>query len=216
MLLAVIALAFAACDGSAAPPDATSTPSAAAATASPTDAEASETPETTDEASAEPTEPTPEPTAEETAEPTADAPSHGPAVACAGNESNQDFFAVFAASVDWTVYCPVLPAGWFVENGRYRLAGGGRMEIVYKGPSGARFTLEEGAVCADADACMPDGTDVGAAPLGGLDGTLFSAGDGSWAIVVDPGSNPSWRLVGTGMDEAAFRAIAAGMVVVPG
>jgi hypothetical protein len=172
----------------------------------------------TDEPSEEPTEEaTDEPTEEPTAEPTDGAsPSVGPASACSGTAENKDFYAAAAAAVQWTVYCPVLPKGWFVVTGRYRLADGGRLEISYRGPSGASFTLREGAFCADTDGCVPAGSGLGAAGFGDLDGTLISADDGSWAIVVEPGANPSWLLVADVASEAAARDLGSSLVAVEG
>jgi len=139
-----------------------------------------------------------------------------PASACAGNDDNRDFFASFAEAVEWDVYCPTLPDGWFVENGTYRLSGGAWMEIIYRGPGGARFGLSEGAFCRDDGDCVPDGTDVGAAAFGDREGTLVAAADGSWAITVDRGHDPSWLATGSGLDEAAFRAHAAALALVGG
>ena len=138
----------------------------------------------------------------------------GVAAACSGTNANRDFYASVAAAVQWPLYCPVLAAGWFVESGQYRLAGGGRMEISYRGPSGKRLELHEGAFCSAADGCVPSGTDAGAAPLADRSGTLVSTDAGGWAIVVDRGSNPSWLAVGTGLDEATFRDFAAKFVLV--
>jgi hypothetical protein len=139
-----------------------------------------------------------------------------PASACAGNDDNRDFYASFAEAVEWDVYCPTLPDGWFVENGTYRLSGGAWMEIVYRGPGGARFGLQEGAFCREDGDCVPDGTDVGAAAFGDREGTLVAAGDGSWAISVDRGLNPSWLATGSGLDEAAFRGHAEALALVGG
>lgn len=207
----------AACGGSstsASPPDGSSTPSIGASveptdSAEPTDSEdPGDTAEPTDEA-------TDEPTDEPTAEPTDEAsPSTGPATACSGTAENQDFYAAAAAAVEWTVYCPVLPKGWFVVTGRYRLAGGGRLEISYRGPSGSSFTLREGAFCGDPDGCVPSGPELGPAAFGGLDGTLISADDGSWAIVVDAGANPSWLLVAEVASEDAARDLGTSLVAV--
>lgn len=189
-----------------------------AAEASP-DTEASAEPEasTEPEASAPPTESpaattspadaTPVPSAEPTT-------GTGGAAACTGNASNRDFYAGLAGAVGWTVYCPVLPARWSVTSGKYRLAGGGWMEIGYKGPGGAQITLQEGSFCSDASGCVPSGTDQGDAAFGDLGGTLVATDGGGWAVVVDRGQKPSWLITGTGLDESAFRQIAADLVAV--
>jgi hypothetical protein len=138
------------------------------------------------------------------------------AASCSGSDENRDFFASMAAAVDWPVYCPVLADGWFVQEGQYRLADGGRLEIVYVGPQRAQITLDEGAFCTIQGGCVPPGQDVGAAPFGDRDGTLVALDDGSWAIAVDREATLSWLLVVTGLDEASSRAIAANLVVVGG
>ncbi len=211
----------AACGGTSAtgtPGGGSATPSSASS-AEPTDsAEPGESvePGDTDEP-AESDEPTDDPTGDPTDEPTDEpTPNGGPASACSGTAENQDFYADAAAAVAWTVYCPVLPKGWFVVTGRYRLAGGGRLEISYRGPGGASFTLREGAFCGDPDGCVPAGSELGAASFGDRAGTLISADDGSWAIVVDAGANPSWLLVAEVASEAAARGLGASLAPVEG
>lgn len=138
------------------------------------------------------------------------------AAACSGSNENRDFFASMAAAVDWPVYCPVLPDGWFVESGQYRLAGGGHLEIVYRGPQRATIQLDEGAFCTIQGGCVPPGQDVGPTAFDGEDGVLVALDDGSWAIALDREAAQSWLLVVTGLDEATARSIAAGLVVVAG
>lgn len=133
----------------------------------------------------------------------------GPASACTGSDANRDYYAAIAAAVDWAVYCPVLPAGWYVGSGSYRLSGGGSLEIVYEGPSGARLELREGAFCADAAACPSPPANLGTARFGDRDGSLGSDVDGSLVLAVDPGAAVSWRMVGRGIDESTFRSFAA-------
>lgn len=118
--------------------------------------------------------------------------------------------------MSWTVYCAVLPAGWFVDSGRYRGSGGGWVQIAYKGPGGARFELHEGAFCSTADGCVPSGSDAGDASFGGVTGTLVALDGGDWAVVVDRAKPISWLAVGTGLDQAAFQRIAGALAVVGG
>jgi len=136
-----------------------------------------------------------------------------PATSCSDNTSEQGFYAEVVAAMDWDVYCPGLPAGWHIGDGggRWRSAGDGFLEIFYEGRSGARLVLREGAFCAEADGCVPAGSDAGAAPFGDLPGTLIAGSDGSWAVVVDRGAQISWLLIGQSIDEATFRDLAAGM-----
>jgi hypothetical protein len=131
---------------------------------------------------------------------------------CTGNENNQDFFADLAQTVEWEVYCAVLPAGWFVDTGSFRLANGGWMVISYNGPSGARIELSEGAFCAEAGGCVPSGSATGTGSFGDLPGTFYAADDGSWAIAVDPGEPVSWMVVGTGLTESEFTDYAAALL----
>jgi hypothetical protein len=119
-----------------------------------------------------------------------------------------------ASAVDWPVYCPVLADGWFVQNGQYRLAGGGQLEIVYQGIDRAQITLDEGSFCAIPGGCVPPGVDVGPTAFGDHDGTLVALDDGSWAVTVDREATLSWLLIVTGLDETTARAIAAGLVIV--
>ena len=151
----------------------------------------------------------------ETVDPSASPPSAGgPATACSGSDDNREFYDGVAAAVDWTVLCAVLPKGWYVSTGSYRLANGGRMLIGYKGPGGATLRLSEGAFCLDASGCVPPGTDGDEVPLGPLTGTLVRLDDGGIAVVADRGRNPSWLLETDGLDEATARAFAAALAVV--
>lgn len=153
--------------------------------------------------------------------PAASAPEASPgaavgADACSGSAENRDFFLAAAESFSWDVYCPVLPDGWFVETGTYHLADGGRLEIAFRGPDGARIELREGAYCtAGASACSPRDHEIGPAAFGDREGTLATLGpseaDG-FAVYVDPGAAPSWSFTGTGMSRAAFVALAAALL----
>jgi len=124
------------------------------------------------------------------------------------------FYGSVATAVDWTVYCPVLPNGWFVEAGQYRLANGGRLAISYRGPGGARFSLDEGAWCSDGTGCVPAGSGMGTTAFGDLTGTLIATSDGNFAISVDAGSPVSWLLTGDGLDEATIRTFGAALIAV--
>jgi hypothetical protein len=159
-----------------------------------------------------PSEPGAAPSEEPT--PSASGGPAGPAGACSGSEGNREFFADAAARMAWDVYCPVFPEGWFVDVGTYRLAGGGRLEIAYKGPAGARFELREGAFCEDPSGCVPSGTEIGGAPFGDRIGTLIATDDGGYALVVDRGQPVSWMAIDHGLDEATFREFCAALQIV--
>ncbi len=173
-------------------------------------------------------EPEPEPSERPSAAPLESVPPDGPSDlpaestaappegtgSCSGTPENQAFYRDVAAAVRWSVYCPALPAGWFVQSGQYRLADGGRLEITYRGPGGAGLMLQEGAFCPGGD-CVPGGDALGAVAFGDRDGTLLRTADG-WAIAVDRGEPVSWLLRLSGVSEEAAREIAADLVRVSG
>ncbi len=146
-------------------------------------------------------------------------PATAPAGDCTGTDENRTFYGSVAAAVDWTVYCPVLPSGWFVETGQYRLAGGGRLAIAYRGPGGARFTLDEGAWCPDESGCAPvrHGRSAPTA-FGDREGTLVATDDGELrhrrATPASDRSAGSWSA--TALDEAAVRTFGAALIAVGG
>ena len=139
-----------------------------------------------------------------------------PANDCTGTPDNRTFYSSVAAAVAWTVYCPVLPSGWFVEGGSYRLAGGGRLVITYRGPAGAHFTLREGHWCTDGSGCAPAGSNGAATAFGDHEGSLVTGPDGSVTIVVDAGAPVSWELVGDGLDAGTIRMFGAALIAVGG
>ena len=215
-LAIVLALTLAACNASSVQTSGPASPSDGSATGS-----ASPAGPPSDEPTVEPTDqPTVEPTATSTAKPTkspkptetAGGPTSPPAGgigACYGSSETRDFFAAFAEAVSWPVYCGVLPKGWSVEKGTYRLANGGRLTISYRRRAdGARVVLDEGAVCAETNPCVPSGSDLGTTAFGDREADL-STMTGGFAAVVDETENPAWLLTGTGLDRDEFSAIAA-------
>lgn len=180
------------------------------------------------------TKPTPEPTPTRTtletpapsdsgspadsASPTASGtPNLGPGAICSGSTENKEFWTSAAAQLMWDVYCPVLPGGWFVIDGSYKLTNGGTIDISYKGPGGGQIRLQEGSFCTSGlSACQPHDQVLGTASFGDRSGSLDTLGPGmGFAIYIDPGSAPSWAITGTGMDQASFAAIAAALTKVP-
>ncbi len=141
--------------------------------------------------------------------------SAGPgATACSGSAENRSFFAAAATNLPWDVYCAVLPDGWFVEAGNYRLGGGGTLRIAYDGPNGSRLELREGAICGSESDCRPSGQTVGQAAFGDRQGDLIALDGGGYEIVVEPDAPVSWLAVGANLDEAAFRDIASALLLV--
>ncbi|MGO9180480.1 MAG: hypothetical protein ACLQHS_14650 [Candidatus Limnocylindrales bacterium] len=137
---------------------------------------------------------------------------------CSGNQNNRVFFEAIAGQVTWTVYCAVLPTGWFVQAGSFSLHNGGRLDITYRGPGGALLTLVEGNVCeGQTSGCPVSGQEIGTASFGDQPGTLLALpSDSGYAIDVNPGTNPAWSATGTGLDEAAFTGLAAALLRVAG
>jgi hypothetical protein len=160
---------------------------------------------------------TPAATAPEVPEPTPEEPDvPGPASACTGTDANRDFYESVASAVDWTVYCPVLPSGWFVDSGEYRLASGGEMRIAYRGPGGARLELNEGTFCMDADGCVPSGREAGQTAFGDRTATLVATETGGWAGIVDRAAEISFLATASGVDEDSFRALLSDLIAVSG
>lgn len=117
----------------------------------------------------------------------------------------------------WPVYCAVLPDGWFLETGSYRLADGGRLEVTYRGPADVHVEIVEGNVCGgeDADVCVPRDAVIGPSALGDREGELGRLANGL-VLDLDRGATPSWRATGLGLSEEAFRAICTAFLVVEG
>jgi predicted small lipoprotein YifL len=137
-------------------------------------------------------------------------PSNSASV-CSGAKDTPDFYASFAGSVSFPVYCAVLPAGWSLVSGTYRLANGGHITINFRRKSdNATFELDEGSFCADSSGCVPAGTAVGSGPFGDLTGDLVQTSTG-FAVVVAKGEKPSWLAIGNGLDQATFTALTAAL-----
>ena len=213
LLVWLVAVISAACIGGEATDDATSAPSASASLPAPSsEAPASPTLQPSPSASASEIA-TSSPIATASPDDSASPSSAAEGVqACAGTDANRAFFLDAAQNLDWPVYCPVLPARWFVSEGRYSGQGVGQLTIGYKGPNGATLTLQQGGFCETSDGCVPAGSDSGAASLGDQSGTLVTLDDGGYALVVSRAQTPTWVVVGSGLDEPTFREIAAGMV----
>jgi hypothetical protein len=140
----------------------------------------------------------------------------GSAADCSGTDNNRDFFADAANALDFDVYCPVLPRGWFVETGEYQLRNGGLLRISYRGPGGTGIDLLERGPCEAGDDCMPSGTEEGEASIGSRPATVIALDDGGLMVVAQATGEGIWSVTGTGLDEAALTRIAADLVLVDG
>lgn len=141
-------------------------------------------------------------------------PAPGERAGCTGSADNQAFFGAVAGGVSWTVYCAVLPAGWYLQQGRYELDGGGQMTVTYQGPGGVHLQLQEGAFCSGgASACAPHDAIVGPTAYGDRSGELMTLAPG-YAVYVSPGEPPSWAAASVDLDEATFVRLVADLVPV--
>jgi hypothetical protein len=215
-LLIALVFAVAACLGDAGPSRSPSDAPASMAPAS--DAPAASDPPATPEASTEPTTepsepPSPSPDAA-TASQDASPDDARSADACSGNDNNRDFFADAAAALDFDVYCPSLPRGWFVDSGEYSLRNGGSLSITYDGPGDAILELRETGPCQPGDDCIPSGTEEGDAPFGDRPGVLVAIDGGRLMVVAEDGQEGHWWLIETGLSETGLREIAADLVLV--
>lgn len=205
--LVVLALLVAACGSTGSP-----SPTPSAGSASPG---SSSTPGSTGGPTEQPTgEATEPPTGSPSGAPTdTPAPSAGAGDACSGNDENRAFYEAVAGDVTWDVYCAVLPAGWFVDAGSFRLAGGGKLEISYKGPGGQRIEMRQGTYCAGVEGCIPTGPDAGPASYGGRPARLVDTGGGTWLVVVE-GGDANWEAKGLGMDGPTLASHSAAFALV--
>jgi hypothetical protein len=216
-LLALVAL-LAACAGTSStnpPPSDTPAATSSGPSVAPATPPASAAPATPAD-SAAPSAPAEESAAPPSAAAASDSPppGGGPAAACSGTDNNRDFYADAASALAFSVYCPVLPSGWFVQQGDYQLKGGGQLHITYKGPAGASLELIERGPCGEGDDCIPSGTEEGERSFGDLPATLVALGDGGLMIAAENVTDGRWWIIGQGIDEVALTQIASDLVLV--
>jgi hypothetical protein len=216
-LLALVAL-LAACAGTSStnpPPSDTHAATSSGPSVAPATPPASAAPATPAD-SAAPSAPAEESAAPPSAAAASDSPppGGGPAAACSGTDNNRDFYADAASALAFSVYCPVLPSGWFVQQGDYQLKGGGQLHITYKGPAGASLELIERGPCGEGDDCIPSGTQEGERSFGDLPATLVALGDGGLMIAAENVTDGRWWIIGQGIDEVALTQIASDLVLV--
>jgi len=215
-LLALVALLAACASASSTNPPPSDTPAATSSAPSVAPASPASVAPATPADSAGPTAP-----AEESAAPPSEAaasdspsPGGGAAAACSGTDNNRDFYADAASALSFSVYCPVLPRGWFVQQGDYQLQGGGQLHITYKGPAGASLELIERGPCGEGDDCIPSGTEEGDRSFGDLPATLVALDDGGLMIAAENVTDGRWWIIGRGVDEVTLTQIASDLVLV--
>jgi hypothetical protein len=194
-------------------------PPAGATTAAPTPSSAAATPSGSSEPSAGASA-TSEATPQASTETSPGASGSGAGNSCAGSSDNQSWYTTAADGLPFDVYCPVLPATWFVDKGGGTWRGGTDqwLQIAYTGLGGAKILVQEGAFCTGGlSLCSPHDTVLGTASFGSLPGSLDALGpapsDG-YAIYIDPGTRKGYTITGTGMSQDAFVAIAAALAKV--
>jgi hypothetical protein len=218
-MLVALAVAVAACAGSAGPTSpASDTPGGASAPPSvgPSSAPVETAPPATPPQSEPPPSPSDSEAPPESAAPSDSPETNGAAAACTGTDNNRDFYADAATALDFAVYCPVLPRGWFVDQGEYTLRNGGMLHITYKGPNGAALELVERGPCGSGDDCIPSGTEEGQASFGDLPAEVVALDDGRLAIVAEEVGVGQWWIIGRGVDEPALTEIASDLARVGG
>ncbi len=142
----------------------------------------------------------------------------GAATQCSGSDANLAFFAQAAGAMSWSVYCAVVPTGWYLESGSFRLANGGALDVTYRGPGDIYLAISEGNICAgvtDVDVCAPRDNVISPAAMGDRTGVLGRLANGL-VLDIERGANPSWRVTGLGLTEAEFVALCAAMVIAGG
>ncbi len=171
-----------------------------------------------------PTSPSPDASSSPSAEPSAVAspspdgsgspsPDGDPATLCTGSEENRDFFRSAAAQLPFGVYCGSVP-GWTLTSGSYRGSDGGRLLVAYQRAGGASLILREGNFCLGEPVCLPEGTDLGPARFGDLDGRLLAT-DGGYAVVVEVRERLAYVLEAIGVGEDGARSYAEELVLLP-
>jgi hypothetical protein len=138
----------------------------------------------------------------------------GPVGACTGTAEHLAFFAEAAGQLKFDVYCAALSAKWWLTATEYKMPNGGYLTISYKNSSGGLITVGEGNFCAGAPLCWSSASDLGTANFGDKAGSLKQLSGGQYAVFVDPGTTHGYQIVGKGVSQADFVAIAAAMVKV--
>jgi hypothetical protein len=118
--------------------------------------------------------------------------------------------------VPFTVYCGVVPGGWyFTAQDAY--GPNGWVKATYSGPNGAKIEIQEGAFCTSgSSACSAHDAVLGSANFGDLGGTLDSLGSGmGFAIYVSAGTAHGYTATGTSVSQETFVGIVGALIKVP-
>jgi hypothetical protein len=118
------------------------------------------------------------------------------------------------------VYCAKLPSGWILGTTKWDKPKTGHwMTISYHNKNKTQtITVGEGDFCAqtaDPTNCWTAASDLGTASFGGMTGTLEQLSGGQFAVFVNANTKSGYQIVGKGMTQSAFVAMAAAMVLIP-
>ena len=119
----------------------------------------------------------------------------------------------------WTVYCAVLPSGWYINTGNYHNAPNGLLEVSYKHGS-QELQLLEGNLCGLITGfCGGSGwksvvADGGPAAFDHLTAELY-LGAAAKAVDVGYGTTHEYMAYGTGLTSSQLLGYAAAIRAVP-
>ena len=135
----------------------------------------------------------------------------GPATACTGSSDPVHgaeytaFWTAAAKALPFSVYCGVVPGGWFFNGSTYTQPNGGHLgaKYSYKTTSGPSIQIDEGGDASKFTSVTPGAT-LGSAIFGDLPGTLYAGSSGGFVLQVAPGTARAYQAVGTGVTKATF------------
>jgi len=145
----------------------------------------------------------------------------GPPTACTGSSDpvhGADYIAFWTSSatvLPFSVYCGVVPGGWFFNGSVYTQPNRGHLgaKYSYKTTSGPSVVIDEGGD-ASKFTTVTLGATLGSAIFGDLPGTLYAGASGGFVLQVAPGTARAYQAIGTGVTQATFVSIADGLMKV--
>ena len=144
----------------------------------------------------------------------------GDPTTCTYWSKDSAYFTNATHTLAFGYYCAVLPSGWVLSNTAWaKPKTGGWMTIDYHNSKKTQtVTVGEGDFCAqtaDPTNCWTSSSDLGTAAFGDMTGELEQLSDGSFAVFVNPNTKTGYQIIGKGMSQASFVAMAAAMVLMP-
>lgn len=138
----------------------------------------------------------------------------GPVDACTGSAENKAYFQDAANQLSFDVYCAALPAGWWLSASEWRGHPNAYLKVSYKNAKGWLISVGENNFCSGAPLCWTSISDLGSAHFGDRAGQLKLRAAGQYAVYVDAGTTHGYQIIGQGMSQSDFVAMAAAMVKV--